>query len=242
MNNRKPNFKETKMLSKCKIDREDFKTKTLSISENTYNNLKEVTSQFSLSEATIIRTAIYHGIFRLENGYIPIRDHTYKRKKRKAISLPPNTWDSIENHRKKLNETLKRDSHLKKLKLESIPIGELINILIDIELKPFVDYQKESQEYKSLNKTIYIKVDIPQHLYKKINTEVYHAGINHTQAFNYYLYKGLIDEYLSLNNHFTLNDFDVLNEIRYLNLDPNKVMTLLGYLIKSNRIKWVDNS
>ena len=209
-----------------------MKARTFSISENTFNDIIEICNVFDLTKSTLYRISIYNGIQRIGNGYQPTRDHRKKQKVKVKMNLSQDTWEVLDYIINKVRYTWK----------EFIPIGELVNIFIDIEIKEFKQYQKLSDEYNRDHSCIpvYLKLNVPYKLHSHINAIEDMTGSDSTQLWKYFAYRGLMDEYLFKDTDSIYTDIDLLYEIKELGLSRQKTMTLLRYLIKSGRITWND--
>ena len=148
------------------------------------------------------------------------------------MNLSQDTWELLDYIINKVRYTWK----------EFIPIGELVNIFIDIEIKEFKQYQKLSDEYNRDHSCIpvYLKLNVPYKLHSHINAIEDMTGSDSTQLWKYFAYRGLMDEYLFKDTDSIYTDIDLLYEIKELGLSRQKTMTLLRYLIKSGRITWND--
>lgn len=207
-----------------------MKARTFSISEDTFNNINEICNVFDLTKSTLYRIAIYNGIKRIGNGYQPTRDHRKKKKLKVKMNVAQDIWGLLDCIINKVRYTW----------IEFIPIGELVNIFIDIEIKEFKQYQKLSDEYNRIHEsnTVYLKLNVPYKLHSHISTIENMIGSDATQLWRYFAYRGFLDEYLFKDIDSIYTDVDVLYEIKKLGLSRQKTMTLLRYLIKSGRITW----
>lgn len=210
--------------------------RTFTISHTLLEKLYDVSEGFHINKATLARVAVYHGMERIKNGYLPIRNHHKKHKEKFEISLPEETWvqfgmlmDDIE---------YKLDEH--------IPDGELIEIFLEIELRKFKnmldEYEKKLNEDNLYSfsdcKTMSINAEIPVMIYDKLQVKQEQIGIKQTQLGKYIIACGAIQEYTQQGFDTLDTDADLLDEIQILGLDRMKALTLIRYLIANNRIIW----
>lgn len=210
--------------------------RTFTISHTLLEKLYNVCEGFHINKATLARIAILHGIERVNNGYLPRRNHHKKHKGKFEISLPEETW---------INFGMMMDSIEYKLD-EHIPDGEMIEIFLEIELRKFVnmldEYEKNLDENNLYSfsdcETISISTEIPIMIYDKLQNMQNQIGIKQTQLGKYIVACGAIHEYTQHEFDTLDTDIDLLNEIQMLGLDRVKTLTLIRYLIANNRIIW----
>lgn len=210
--------------------------RTFKLSYGILEKMDDISDYFHINKATLARYAVYHGIERVKNGYIPVRDHHKKQKKKYEISLPEETWF----------EFLEMMNSIQYKVEEHIPDGEMIEIFLKIELRKFVNII-EHHESNVGDDTLYdlsesesfeVQTEIPLLLYKKLKSEQRKLGIMSTQLGKYVLTSGAIQEYVQQDFDTIDTDVDLLNEIDKLGLNKLKALTLIRYLIASNRIIW----
>lgn len=210
--------------------------RTFKLSYGILEKMDDISDYFHINKATLARFAIYHGIERVKNGYIPVRDHHKKQKKKYEISLPEETWleffEMMDSIRYKVEE--------------HIPDGEMIEIFLSIELRKFmniIEYHESNVEDDTLydlskSELFEVQAEIPSLLYKRLKSEQRKVGIMSTQLGKYILISGAIQEYVQQDFDTVDTDVDLLNEIDKLGLNKLKALTLIRYLIASNRIIW----
>lgn len=212
--------------------------RTFSISHITLEKLYEISEVFHINKATLARIAIYHGMEKVKNGYLPVRNHHKKHKEKYEISLPEVTWREF--------GIMMNDIEYKLV--EHIPDGEMIEIFMEIELKKFAnildEYEKKLDADNLYSPSDYeavtINAEIPILLFEKLQNTQESIGIKQTQLGKYITVCGAIHEYTQQEFDTIDTDLDLLNEIQVLGLDRIKTLTLIRYLIKNNRIVWKD--
>ncbi len=214
--------------------------RTFSISHILLDNLRQISSFCGINIATISRMAVYHGIERIKNGYVPVRDNHKKTKQKFEIILPEETWAEFSEAMESIKYQLE----------EHTPDGEMVEMFLKIELQKFmnlyVEYEKEAEKeaekgkyYNDKDKAeISTNTEIPRILYDKLERKQKKLGIKQTQLVKYLLLCGSIQEYFLSEIHTIDTDADLLNEISILGLDKVKTITLIRYLIANNRIVW----
>jgi len=210
--------------------------RTFSISHILLDNLRQISSFCGINIATISRMAVYHGIERIKNGYVPVRDNHKKTKQKFEITLPEETWAEFSEAMESIKYQLE----------EHIPDGEMVEMFLNIELQKFMnlydEYEKEAEKGKYYNDEDKAKIsantEIPILLYDKLERKQKKLGIKQTQLAKYLLLCGGIQEYFLSEVHTINTDVDLLNEISILGLDKVKALTLIRYLIANNRIVW----
>lgn len=235
--------------------------RTFKISQIVLETLDIVSKRFHINKATLARMAVYHGIERVrmrkvenretgryeENyGYLPVRDHHLKHKIKFSITLPEETWIEFFVVMDKIEEGL--ETHMNDR--EHIPHGEMIELFLKIELRKFKllldEYEEKKEEetdYDNFyryneNETMNMDIDIPVLLYDEMKMKQERIGIKHTQMGKYLGISACIHEHFRQDFDTIDTDVDLLREIDILGLDRLKTMTLLRYLIESNRIVW----
>lgn len=236
--------------------------RTFSIAEDSYNNVCEICNVFHITHSTVYRMAIYNGIKRIINSYLPMRYPKNKRKIKKKVSIPQDGWDLF-------------DLTVEKVKYnwnEFIPDGELFNIFLDMEVRHFHKYLqpdsanehhrkeklsdavpaevKRLYEYLQQNASdkgekydedtipVSFTVDVPKAIYEEIEIAQQVSGVAVSQVWKYVTYYGLLDEYNMNDVHMIFTHKDIVEEIDTLGLPRLKAFTLLNYLIKSGIITW----
>jgi len=241
----------------------DMQERKFSLQEETLDNLEDVSKTFGITEATIIRIAIYHGIRKMLAGYRPDQLAINGSIKKKVVAMPVDAWNVLDRmieQVKKLTPEYKMPS-----------IGKLINIFINLELQQFIYYcdpeaylnsnyytlysQEDKEDVEILNpeklqvnhtsqsasgNTINkeITISVPEELYNEVCLLEEMAGINADQAWRFFLNRGLLDEYYGTQIDTIQTDKDIIDEINKLGLPRQKVFTLLSLLLKNKRITW----
>lgn len=235
--------------------------RTFKISQIVSETLDIVSGRFNINKATIARLAVYHGIEKIrtrtifnekigryeENyGYLPVRDHHRKSTVDLEIHLPEDTWTEFFIAMDKIRQGLED----KLIDGEPIPDGEMIELFLKIELRRFKllldEYEEKKEEetdydnfYKyNKNEKMNIDIDIPVLLYDEMKMRQERVGIKQTQMGKYLGISACIHEHFQQDFDTIDTDADLLKEIEILGLDRLKTMTLLRYLIESNRIVW----
>lgn len=204
---------------------------------------------FHIKMSTIIGMGIYHGIKLLQNGYYPYRNHKLKKleKKRVKIFLPEKTWIEFDNAMEHVVEKRKE----KKIEVESIPDGELVEMFIRMELKKYIDFFEINKVYNG-SEMFYIPypkkirtmtVDLPDILYDELDNELKYTGLDSKDIYRYYLLRSLCQEVDNNRCEMIDSDADLIKYIDELGLNRLKTMTLIKNLMKSGKIRFLyDNS
>lgn len=224
--------------------------RTFAISEVLLFELDDISKYFSIKKTTIVRMAVCHGIERLRtktvyneaknkyetvSGYLPIRDHRKRVKRKYEIVLPEETWKELDAVMESIEYKLE----------EHIPIGEMIERFISIELRKFKnihDEYRSAEDIKDISKytTICNKIKVPNLLYRTVEQNKKITEIEDTELEKYLLLCGAIQEHTYQTFDTIDTDTDIFQEIELLNLDRLKALTLIRYLIASGRLVWKD--
>lgn len=224
--------------------------RTFAISEVLLLELDDISKYFKIKKTTIVRMAVCHGIERLRTktvyneannkyekiaGYLPVRDHRKRVKRKYEIVLPEKTWEELNDVMEDIEYKLE----------EHIPVGEMIERFISIELRKFkniydeyndIDDKKDISGYEK----ICGKMEIPKLLYRTVEQNREKTEVDDTELEKYLMLCGAIQEHTYQTFDTIDTDVDVLREIELLNLDRLKALTLIRYLIASTKLVWKD--
>ena len=195
-----------------------------------------ICDSFCMNRSTFIKMAIYHGIEKINKGYIPYRNHAIKKysKKKYEIVLPEETWVEFENMMKKIEYKVE----------EHIPDGEMIELFIRIEMKRarylYNLFMKDDDIDDSFlfdeKYPITITATIPNIFMEKICDIEKVTGLQEININRYLVINALLQE--CCQEHFVTidSDADLLKHIEMVGLDKYKTLILLRNLIQANKI------
>lgn len=222
--------------------------RTFAISEVLLFELDDISKYFNIKKTTIVRMAVCHGIERLRTktvyneaknkyetatGYLPVRDHRKRVKRKYEIVLPEETWKELKDVMEDVEYKLE----------EHIPVGELIERFISIELRKFKNIYDEytsAEDIENISKytTLCNEVKVPNLLYRTVEQNKQKTEIEDTELEKYLLVCGAIQEHTYQTFDTIDTDVDLLNEIDKLGLNRLKALTLIRYLLACNLITW----
>lgn len=199
-------------------------TRKFKINTSTLAKIENVKDCIGIDKDTIACMAVYHGIQNMKSGFRPV----YIKKKMKEenkqefkVRLPKEIWKIVEQYRSELK----------------MPLGELIEILLDTELKKYKNIIMEMQEYSESNsdvdmEKIEIYIKVPKLIYENITGKEKVFNLKHSQLVKYILLNGIIEEEVYSGCGTIPFDADIIEEIEKLHLNPIKAATFAAFLLK----------
>lgn len=194
------------------------------INTSTLAKIENMNDYIGINENTIASMAVYHGIQNMISGLRPV----YIKKKVKEenkeeikIRLPWEIWKMIEQYRYELK----------------MPLAELIETLLDIELKKYEGMIKEMQLYRESHlsmdmEKIAIYIKVPKLIYENIIEKEKALNLKHSQLVKYMLLNGIIEEEVNGACGTMPFNADLIGEIEMLNLNLLKAITFSAFLLK----------
>jgi hypothetical protein len=201
------------------------------------DDVAEICKFFKITQETFFRMAVYHGIERMDNGYIPKRNYKRDVTSKIEIELPDETWlefDTVRKYCESNNET----------QIEHVPDGKLIELFIIAELRKFKNVYDDFETYNTKHDSSKIKLEIsiPSVVLSEVEDIKNNTEISDEQFVKYLFINGLISEYTIEDFSVMESDLDLLEEIEKLGLNRLKTFTLLRYLLANSRIIWKNDN
>ena len=217
--------------------KELIEKRVISISGILHDDVTDLAKSFHIDQATIYKMAIIHGIKQLDNKYIPKENKKRDITQQVEICLPQRIWDDFDSLKQSAAEELEQLNKESNCKYPSVPEGKLIELFINSEVR---NLKRAKKHLNTSDETtnISVRLDISKCLYDELQFFKEDANLSNSQMYKYLLVNGFISVCSTPDFNLLETDTDLYNEIKKLGLSWLKTITLLQYLLQSNRITW----
>ena len=220
---------------------------TVKIDDRLVERVGEVIRKLGVTKKIIYKMAILHGIKMVNNGYVPI----YRPERKTTlttieIELTDEIYNELHEEKTCLSEYVKYNTDIppiavseieEKIYKEKITLGQLVERMIEAEIK-LLEETIRKREFNEENSKIFNSLMIPSAYIDEVKDIAEMSGLYEEEVYSYIIIRGISEEIQLTNFDLLGTDAELLYLIDILGLDKIKTMTLLNYMIKSNRLTW----